>query len=88
MKMIMVGLLAAMLLTGCNLEQGITKKFGGTSNVTLEPGKKLMQVTFYEGNFWFLTRKMKPGEIPECYSFKERSVMGVLEGEVKVCERH
>lgn len=72
--------------SGCT-DNSLTKHFGGNTSIKLEKGEKLMNVVFQENDIWYLTRKMKSTDIPECYKFQEKSRFGVLEGTVNICEQ-
>ena len=65
----------------------MTKQFGGTTNVDLPNGQKLIEVTWKEGNIWYLTRPMRNNEIPETYNFVEKSSWGMVEGNVIINEK-
>lgn len=71
-------------LTGCN---SVTKSLGGTMTVKLEEGKKLVNCTWKDDEFWYLVRDMKENEKAETYEFIEKSNMGVLEGKVIIKEQ-
>ena len=74
---------------GCT-ENQMAKNFGGTETITLEPGKRLVNITWKGGegiaNLWILT-KVDPETKPTTYSFKEKSGGGLLEGEVIIIEK-
>jgi hypothetical protein len=69
------------VLCGCT-QNARTKSFGGTMSVQLDKGQKLVNVTWKEGNMWYLTRPMRDGETNETYIFKEKSSYGMMEGTV------
>jgi hypothetical protein len=73
--------LVVISLSSCTQNE-IAKKYGGTAIVKLPKGQKLVNTTWKEQNLWYLTRKMKEGEKPEQYFFKEESNFGVIEGTV------
>lgn len=58
------------------------KKFGGTMTVDLPPNTKLLNVTWKEGEMWYLCRPMREQEAPENYTFQEKSGLGIMEGKV------
>lgn len=64
----------------------LTKRYGGSMDITLPPGEKLIEVTWKDTNLWYLTRPMRPNEMPETYTFKEDSTYGILKGTVTVRE--
>lgn len=80
----------AVCLVSCHRsfsEQGITRSYGGTMPVYLEPNRKLVEITWKDANLWYLTREMKPEEEAEDYIFEEKDVTGWMEGTVIIHER-
>ena len=63
-------------------EQTITRSFGGTTVVELEPGEKLVEVTWKGDDIWYLVEPMDSNYIPKTKVFKENSRFGTLEGKV------
>lgn len=64
--------------------------WGGTETITLEPGVRLVNITWKGGeksttSLWLLTKKDTTK--PSTYSFKEKSSFGVMEGEVIIKEQ-
>jgi hypothetical protein len=72
-------------LVSCT-ENSRVKNFGGTGNINLPQGQKLVNVTWKENQIWYLTRKMKKDETPETYQFQEESSWGVVEGTYNIRE--
>lgn len=82
---IILVLTMAVLIVGCG--NTITKNFGGTIKVELEPNLKLENITWKEDNsLWVLTRPMREGEEAEVYVYEQHSDMGIIEGKVIVIE--
>jgi hypothetical protein len=52
----------------------------------LPNNQKLVNVTWKEGELWYLTRQMKQGEVAETYTFNEKSSFGLIEGTVIITE--
>ena len=81
---------AIMIITimyGCTENQK-ARAFGGTETINLEPGARLVNVTWKgkEGSdLWILTKQDTTK--PSTYSFKEKSNFGVMEGEVIIIEK-
>ena len=71
-------------LTSCNY---CTRNFGGSTTITLEPGEKLVEVTWKESKLWYLVEPMEDNYIPKTKVFKENSNAGMLEGTVTFVER-
>ncbi len=86
MKMITAIMLLSFLLVGCTNNQ-MAKNYGGTTEETLDPGKKLVNVTWKEDDMWFLVRDRKPGESVDNYQFTEKSSFGMLNGTVNIHEK-
>ncbi len=72
-------LLALTSLIGCT-ENKRAKSYGGTAELTLPAGQKLVNVTWKDSNLWYLTRPMTSSDSAVIYSFHEESSFGVWEG--------
>ena len=75
---------ASLLTTGC---QSVTKNYGGTTEITLDPGLKLEEITWKNNSLWYLTRPMRDDETAETHTFSESSNLGVFEGTVIIIEQ-
>jgi hypothetical protein len=73
--------LILMVASGCTANQ-MARNYGGTVNVDLPAGQKLINATWKEGNLWYLTRARREGEKPEVMYFKEDSNFGIMQGTV------
>ena len=84
-KMIVVLMLIGIAVScaGC---QYTAKKWGGTVNLTLNPGEKLEEITWKDDDLWYLTRPMRDGEHAETHEFNQSSDIG-FEGKVIVKEQ-
>ena len=77
-------LVLSFCLSGC---QTITRKYGGTTELDLEPGLKLEEITWKDDDsLWYLTRPMTDEDIAETHTFKESSLFGICEGTVIIRE--
>jgi hypothetical protein len=56
------------------------KGYGGTAEMYLKQGQKLIVMTWKDENLWILTRPMKDTDTAETYTFYEESSLGVMEG--------
>ena len=74
----------SLLTTGC---QSVTKNYGGTTEITLDPGLKLEEITWKNNSLWYLTRPMRDDETAETHTFSESSNLGVFEGTVIIIEQ-
>ncbi|UGO51021.1 signal peptide-containing lipoprotein [Bacillus phage vB_BanS_Nate] len=86
MKKFLVGLALVVGLTGLTGCQMATRKMGGSYDVNLPKGEKLVNVTWKESSLWYMTRPMTPEDKVETYKFKEDSTFGVMEGTVTIKE--
>ena len=81
MRKLLILTISLVCLTCC--DQAITKKYGGTTTITLEKGEKLVEATWKDdGNLWYLVEPMDSDYVPKTKVFKESSMYGVLEGKV------
>lgn len=74
-------LVAVVAFSSCT-ENLRTRKYGGTTTVDLDPGQKLVEVTWKEASLWYLTEPMEPGYEPKTKVFQEDSRFGIMEGKV------
>jgi len=84
---LLILLVCSVLVFNACTQQERVKRFGGSMDVELEQGKKLVNVTWKETEMWILVRDRKPDEQPESYKFYEQSAWGILQGTVKIKER-
>lgn len=83
---ITAAVVAAALLAGCP-QQYITRKIGGEQTITLEKNQRLVNITWKDQNLWILTREREENESPRTYTYKENSLMGILEGQITIKEK-
>ena len=69
---VMLGLSVCLGLTGC--QQYVTKKFGGSMTINLEPNQKLEEITW------------KDDDVAETHTFQQSTELGVFEGTVTIIE--
>jgi predicted small secreted protein len=75
----------AVLIVGCG--NTMTRSFGGTIKLELEPNIKLENITWKDDDsLWVLTRPMREDEEAEVYNYKQHSNMGIVEGKVIIVE--
>lgn len=84
MKKIICIIAATVLLSGC--AQTMTKNYGGSMTLHLEPNMKLEEITWKDDVLWYLTRPMRDDEIAEVHTFSESNDLGLLEGTVTIIE--
>ena len=85
MKKVLSVVLGIFLVTSCTQNNRV-KMFGGTGNINLPKGKKLVTVTWKDTQVWYLTRPMRDGEQTEVYQFQEESSWGMVEGTYNIIE--
>jgi hypothetical protein len=61
--------------------------FGGTMEIKVEPGQKVMIATFKGNNLFYMTEPMDSGYIPKTKILHEKSGRGIIEFKVKFVER-
>ena len=81
-----LALVAVVAFSSCT-ENLRTRKYGGTTTVDLDPGQKLVEVTWKEASLWYLTEPMEPEYEPKTKVFQEDSRFGIMEGKVIFHER-
>jgi len=77
--MLVVFLIIMFSFGGCTDNMKV-KHYGGTADMYLEKGQKLVNVTWKEDNLWVLTKPMTDTDKAETYKFAEESSLGVMEG--------
>ena len=82
-KLLVIGSLVFM--AGCS-DNTSARLAGGEMTINLDKDQKLVNITWKHNNIWYLTRKARSGEIPEVYSFREKSQYGVWQGEITIIE--
>ena len=84
-KIILVLIVICMTFIYCG--QYSARKFGGETTISLEPGEKVVEATWRGNSLWYLVEPMDSDYVPKTKIFKESSLMGIAEGEVKFIER-
>jgi len=84
MKKIAILLFMALALMSC--ENSVTKNFGGKMIVNIPVGQKLVNATWKNDDFWYLTRNMTSRDTAETYTFQEKSNSGIFQGVVIIIE--
>lgn len=70
---------------GCT-ENERAKMYGGTVNIQLDKGQKLVNVTWKDTDLWYLTKPMGPNDVAETYTFIQESNFGLVQGKVNIIE--
>lgn len=83
---IVVSLLAALALELTSCQNTGTRSFGGSSEIHLEKGQRLLEITWKNSDLWILTEPMDSDYIPKVKTFYEKSDLGVLEGTITIYE--
>lgn len=74
------------LVSSCS-PQSMTKNWGGSMTIELEPGQKLEEITWKDDSLWILTRPMTEEDMAETHTFYESDTLGILEGSMTIIER-
>ena len=83
LAILMVMVMCIGSLAGC---QTVTKSFGGSMTIELEPNTKLELITWKNNSLWYCTRPMREDEEAETHTYQESSNFGVLEGTITIVE--
>ena len=86
MKRIKLLLLAGALLATSCTDNNLAKNYGGTMDINLPKGEKLVNITWKDGQVWYLTRPMEANEMPIVSKFHEKSEHGLVEGTIVIHE--
>ena len=81
MRRILFILMTILFFISCT-ENQMARKFGGTAEVKLPRGEKLLMVTWKETNLFYLTEPMDSDYIPKTKIFREDSNYGLIESKV------
>ena len=73
---------SALALVTCGTKQARARNYGGTVEIAVPPGQKVINTTWKEANFWYSYRPMRPDEKPEVITVQESSTYGAFEGKV------
>ena len=77
--------IVSIMITGCT-ENSRVKNFGGTGEITLPKGEKLVNVTCKNDELWYITRPMSSTDSAMTYTFQEHSGFGIVEGTYIITE--
>lgn len=86
MRARLLGLLAILILAAGCTENERAKRFGGTAVENLDPGQKLVSVSWKGEQLWLPTRPMRSDEVPETHEYIEKSKYGMVEGKYIIRE--
>lgn len=78
--------IATSFLSGCTSNER-ARSFGGSEEIKLPVGQRLVTATWKQNSLWTLTRTRHSGELPEVFEFRERSEFGLMEGVVTIREQ-
>lgn len=85
MKKVFPILIVAAVLASCT-GNTMAKQYGGSMDIDIPEGQKLLNASWKESNVWYLTRTMKQTDSAENYIYKEVSAHGILEGTINFYE--
>lgn len=72
---VVLGLTLCFGMTGC---QSVTKDFGGSTTIELEPNQKLEEITWKDDSLWYLTRPMTDDDIARHIHFNSHQILEYL----------
>lgn len=81
-----IAILSAIGTLSCHVAKNQTASFAGTHNATLEPGRKLISLSWNDGRLWILTRQATTNDSPEAYIFRETSIDNKAESKIVIFE--
>lgn len=73
-------------IAGCN-QQMMSKNYGGSMEIELDQGKKLVNCTWKDTDMWILVTDRATNEVAKTYEFVEKSTYGVMEGKITIKEK-
>ena len=82
---IIISVIIVIMMDSCTSNER-ARNFGGTETVELNPGTRVVNVTWKQDDLWVLT-KQDTSTKPTQYSFHEKSSYGVMEGEIIIIEK-
>ncbi len=86
-KVLFMFVAAIMMLAAVSCTENTRARiYGGDMTINLQPGEKLVEVTWKENNIWYLVEPMDSDYTPKTKIFKEDSRFGVMNGTVKFIE--
>lgn len=85
MKKLLLTICAVLALTACT-QQERTRQFGGTTEIDVPAGQKVMMATWKDDHLFYMTEPMDSGYVPTTKVLHESSSWGVLESTVKFKE--
>jgi hypothetical protein len=85
MKRLSIFMLLALSLAACT-ENARVKAWVGEGTINLPANSKLVNVTWKEGQIWYLTKPMTKKDVAETYKFQEESSWGMVEGVYNIIE--
>ena len=85
-KYIALLMVSATLIAATGCSNTAAKHFGGTMDLSLPKGQKLVNITWKENDLWTLTRPMTEEDVAETYEFKANTNFGIVEGKVLIKE--
>ena len=85
-KLIILSLFAVSMVALISCDNWKSRKWGGSTTITLHKGEKLIEATWKENSLWYLTEPMDTDYKPKTKTFREDSNFGILEGTVTFVE--
>jgi len=83
MRKIALFAIAAITFSSCTQNE-MAKNYGGSIDLNLPAGQKLVNITWKDNEIWYLSRPMTSKDSVETYSFQEKSSFGIQEGTITI----
>ncbi len=74
--------IAATLSSISCTEQERARHYGGNTEIQVNPGYKLLEVTWKGDDLWMFMEEMDSDYVPKTKIFKEESSFGIIEGSI------
>lgn len=85
MIVILLAVITLGVFSSCT-ENYQARVLGGTQDITLPSGHRVVNVTWKQADLWILTRTDTTTK-PSTYTFAEKSNFGILEGQINLIEQ-
>ena len=88
-RIYIIAAIVAVMIVGflCSCENFMTRNFGGSQEIKLEKGQRLVEITFKYNDLWILTEPMDSDYVPKTKTFYEDSNLGVMQGKITIVEQ-
>jgi hypothetical protein len=81
-KLFLLLVTAATLSSISCTEQQRARHYGAHTEIQVNPGYKLLEVTWKDDDLWMFIEEMDSDYVPKTKIFKEESSFGIIEGSI------